>query len=53
MKIRAKATGEIIDISEEGATILIEAGIYEPVDSEPPVLTKMVKPMTARRSSRP
>lgn len=50
MKIRAVATGEVIDIGEEGATILIDAGIYEAVTEEaPPVLTKMVKPMTARR----
>lgn len=49
MKVRSVATGEVIDLCEEGATILIDAGIYEPVDGEPPVLTKMAKPMTARR----
>lgn len=62
MKIRAVATGEVIDLDEEGAKILIEARIYEAVDAfydalnaarhdgdPPPVLTKMAKPITGRR----
>lgn len=50
MKVRSVATGEVIELDDEGATILIAAGIYEPVETEPPVvLTKMAKPMTARR----
>jgi hypothetical protein len=34
MKVRAKANGEVIDVSEEAATILLNAGIYEPVDTK-------------------
>lgn len=54
MRVRSVATGEIIDLDEEGAVILIDAGIYEAVEGEAPVtprpvLTKMAKPMTARR----
>jgi hypothetical protein len=53
MKIRAKANGDIIEVDEEAAKGLIEAGIYEAVDEEPPVvLTKMVTPRTARRQRR-
>jgi hypothetical protein len=54
MRVRSVATGEVIDIAEEGATILIDAGLYEPVSDAPqgdppPVLTKMAKPITSRR----
>lgn len=35
MKIRALANGEVIDFSEDGARILIGAGIYEAVDERP------------------
>jgi hypothetical protein len=34
VKIRAKANGEVIDVSEEAATLLLNAGIYEPVDTK-------------------
>lgn len=35
MRIRAKATGEEIDISDEAAKELIDAGIYEAVADQP------------------
>jgi hypothetical protein len=54
MKIKAKANGDVIDIPEDAANALIEAGIYEAVPEDAPgapsvVLTKMVTPRTARR----
>jgi hypothetical protein len=51
MKVRSLATGEIIDLADDAANELIEAGIYEPVEANepPPVLTKMARPITGRR----
>lgn len=46
MKIRALANGDVIDVSEETATELIEGGIYELVD-EPKHPTK-VEPLTTK-----
>lgn len=36
MKIKAKTTGEVIDLNDEGAKQLIEAGIYDPVEEPAP-----------------
>ena len=54
MKIRAIANGNVIDIDDAGAKVLIDAGIYEPVD-EPkskkvtPLTTKDVAPLVKRK----
>jgi hypothetical protein len=45
MKIRAKANGEVIDVSEETAAPLLEAGIYERV-AESVASTKVEPLMT-------
>jgi hypothetical protein len=34
MKIRAKANGDVIDVPEDAATHLIEAGIYDAVETD-------------------
>ena len=40
MKIKARTTGDVIEINDEGAGTLIDAGIYdavtEPTKKEPP-----------------
>jgi nitrous oxide reductase accessory protein NosL len=36
MKIRAKANGDVIDVLDDAATMLLEAGIYERVEEEQP-----------------
>lgn len=46
MKIRAKANGDVIDVTEETAKELIDAGIYDVVD-EPKKSTK-VEPLTTK-----
>lgn len=34
MKIRARTNGDVIDVPEDAATILIDAGIYERVQDD-------------------
>lgn len=46
MKIRAKANGDVIDLSDDTARELIEAGIYEPVDAETSTPSTTVEPLT-------
>jgi hypothetical protein len=46
MKIRAKVTGEVIDVSDATATELIEAGIYEPVTD--PETSTAIEPMMTK-----
>lgn len=50
MKIRAKANGDVIDVSEETAKELIEAGIYDAVDAPKDAATKSTKvePLTTK-----
>jgi len=45
MKIRAKANGNIVDVSDGDAAALLAIGIYESVDA--PQATK-VKPLTTK-----
>lgn len=35
MRVRAVANGNVVDLDDEAARILIAAGIYEPVEDEP------------------
>jgi hypothetical protein len=48
MKIRALVNGDVIDVSEQTASELIAAGIYEAVN-EPQTSTK-VEPLTTKDS---
>lgn len=34
MRIRARQTGDVIDLEDEGAQTLIDAGIYDAVESK-------------------
>jgi hypothetical protein len=46
MKIKAVANGDVIDVAADAAKLLIDAGIYTPVD-EPKKSTK-VEPLTTK-----
>lgn len=52
MRIRALASGEVIELNDEGAQQLVDSGIYEAVDEPQANSPTKHQPTTTRRRQR-